>query len=772
MTRIRVLTLSLGAVLVCALNSLSCSRTDPWETPPTGQLPGSPEAETLATSADLRALTDRLKILTEEVERSPKRRAYGVNRAANYQADQGSPRRVRTVVMSVNVFECDDGCVDGPAKTPASDDDLSLLRPFSETLRTLDLQRTEITDAGLQTVAELTALESLNLAGTAIGGSGLVHLAPLNKLAHLDLSETQVEPRQLQALAALSSLRTVLLPAPAITDEVLAVLGRLPKLQGLALAKSSITDRGLESLTQLQSLETLDLSEAKITDRGLTHLAELTKLTQLRLSRTQITGLGLSHLARLSNLQQLDLADTLADDAGVAQLSGLRRLQSLQLAGTRVRGFALAHLGKCGELRQISLPPIPVSAVEAVNAVKGWHSLSLTLTAQDETSAASPVPVATVADMPDLSFLAIKSQGALEAVHVVNCPRLSTLVLTHDVPARPGAALHLVNLPVLQELHWDGAIRQVEGRAALGRVTKLKIRGTLTSDAVRAISGCRSLAGLQMEITNVSGDPLPIAELSELSHVQAAQVQLRVADASWLLRLLGKMPALQRLDLRGQNLTAQDLAPLCHCTQLKEIYIRGINDSGEPLTFLDSMPALDQCLVLACPHVGRVRLTEKSGVRRFYFKYGQLDELEVNGAQNLTAVYLGNRAFGYHDQDARLPRLDIRRLAARKATKLLYLMVDAQASKTPFTEIALADCPKLRSLTLHAPPPDTQPARCRLATSGVFSQLVERKLYHLATDAENLARLNDSRLLRGRVTEDVQSEHANENAPAEGPAEY
>ncbi len=240
----------------------------------------------------------------------------------------------------------------------------------------------------------------------------------------------------------------------------------------------------------------------------------------------------------------------------------------------------------------------------------------------------------------------------------------------------------------------------------------MDLNGALASDAVQTISLCRSLEWLDLKIAAMRGDAIPIAQLSELPHVQYALIRLETTDASWLVRLIGKMPALQQLDLRGRKLTGRDLAPLSHCTQLTEMYVRGIDDPGEPLTFLDAMPALDQCLVLGCPRVGRVRLTERTGVRRFYFRYGQLDELEIDGAPNLTAVYLGNRAFGYNDNDARLPRLDIRRLAARNAANLLYLMVDAQESHLPFTEIALADCPKLRSLTFHAPPPEIQSERC------------------------------------------------------------
>ncbi len=49
-----------------------------------------------------------------------------------------------------------------------------------------------------------------------------------------------------------------------------------------------------------------------------------------------------------------------------------------------------------------------------------------------------------------------------------------------------------------------------------------------------------------------------------------------------------------------------------------------------------------------------------------------------------------------------------------------------------------------------------------MTTGGTFSQLAQRKLYHLATDQEGLARLNESQLLRGGVTEDVQIDPTDE----------
>ena len=345
----RISLLMLGLGMTCLLNTCGCFRPVAQQSPQTGNSSGGSETEPLATSPEVKALADRLKMITEEVERSPERRVYGVRIPANYQVDREFPLRVREVVMSVNVETCNDGCVNGPANTPAKDGDLLLLRPFAGTLKTLDLQHTEITDAALQTVAELTALESLNLAGTAIRGSGLIHLSTLNKLQHLDLSETKVGPEHLQALGALISLRTIQVPKAAITDEVLTALGRLPHLQSLDLAKTSITDRGLESLTQLKSLETLDLSGTGITDVGLAHLANLTNLTQLRLSQTQITEAGLSHLGRLAHLQELGLADTLVDDAGLTApvgTEGIAFTPTGRNAGARLRLGRLATIAE------------------------------------------------------------------------------------------------------------------------------------------------------------------------------------------------------------------------------------------------------------------------------------------------------------------------------------------------------------------------------------------------------------------------------------------
>ena len=167
------------------------------------------------------------------------------------------------------------------------------------------------------------------------------------------------------------------------------------------------------------------------------------------------------------------------------------------------------------------------------------------------------------------------------------------------------------------------------------------------------------------------------------------------------------------------------------------------------------MPALDRCTVGGCPRVGRVRLTKRSGLRQFHVGSGRLHELEIDGAHQPEQVYLGWGTVSHG-------KLAIGRLAVRGVPNLQYLMVDAMKSTLPFTEIALADCPKLRSLLFRAPPSELQPAKCRLTTDGTFPQLVQRRLIHLTTDEKSLARLNGSPLLSEGYVEDVQIDPANE----------
>ncbi len=110
-----------------------------------------------------------------------------------------------------------------------------------EELRVLDLAGADITDAGLDSISELTELRSLYLGGTrsregwivhaSITGVGLEHLAGLPKLETLDLGYTAITDSGLGALAEFPELRTLYLTRVDITDEGLAHLAGMTQLR-------------------------------------------------------------------------------------------------------------------------------------------------------------------------------------------------------------------------------------------------------------------------------------------------------------------------------------------------------------------------------------------------------------------------------------------------------------------------------------------------------------------------------------------------------------
>jgi hypothetical protein len=115
-------------------------------------------------------------------------------------------------------------------------------------LQNLDLTGTEVTDAGMVSLAGLVHLRGLNLVGTLVTDAGLVHLRRLTNLGSLGLPE-------------------------------------------------GVTDAGLRHFEDMTDLRDLDLTRTQVTDAGLVHLNGLKKLRTLLLS-TQITDAGIERLRR------------------------------------------------------------------------------------------------------------------------------------------------------------------------------------------------------------------------------------------------------------------------------------------------------------------------------------------------------------------------------------------------------------------------------------------------------------------------------------------
>jgi internalin A len=96
----------------------------------------------------------------------------------------------------------------------------------------VNLDRTEVTDAGLKHLAGLKRLQNLKLYGTKVTDAGLKELAGLKQLKHLSLYKSEVTDAGLKHLARFKQLKTFNLSKTKVTAKGIADLKKaLPKLR-------------------------------------------------------------------------------------------------------------------------------------------------------------------------------------------------------------------------------------------------------------------------------------------------------------------------------------------------------------------------------------------------------------------------------------------------------------------------------------------------------------------------------------------------------------
>lgn len=113
-----------------------------------------------------------------------------------------------------------------------NDEDAKLIAGMPQHVIELRLGNTQITDAALQHIGQLTELRELHLQNTSIGDAGIKQLHSCKQLRYLNLVNTKVTDQGLQALTGVPALKTVYLYHTATTDHGRNTLAQArPKLQ-------------------------------------------------------------------------------------------------------------------------------------------------------------------------------------------------------------------------------------------------------------------------------------------------------------------------------------------------------------------------------------------------------------------------------------------------------------------------------------------------------------------------------------------------------------
>ena len=171
---------------------------------------------------------------------------------------------------------------------------------------------------------------ALHLMDTSVTNDGLRHLKRFGNLSYLNLASIAQKWVNGKRLTP-------------ITDAGMAHLD-LPNLVILLLDGLPITDAGLTSLPDLPALNLLQLTGTNVKGPGLSRLVAFRNLANLQLHGAPVTDEGLSHLAGASSLVVLSLDGIPLTAAGLKPVINLKRLSYLSIRGCQVPAAAVAEM--------------------------------------------------------------------------------------------------------------------------------------------------------------------------------------------------------------------------------------------------------------------------------------------------------------------------------------------------------------------------------------------------------------------------------------------
>lgn len=365
--------------------------------------------------------------MTGEMVGETRETVTGVEIDAPDDPDEPPGESVTVRVAAVQWLTC--GCCShSPADTPFSDTDLALVGRL-ERIGKLTVNRTRITDAGLQMLSRHPGLTHLDLSSNQLTDEVLRHIGHLKNLEVLNLSNTQITGTGLRHLEDLDRLRELRLNHAPVIDDALQYLSGLTGLERLHLDSTRVTGAGFARVRGLERLEELSLNQSGATSEGLAHLSAFPSLQKLAVGGTVIDDQGLAHLRGLRALRSLHANDTSITDEGLRHLAEAMALETINLANTGVKGFGINHLRDCLGLRVLRLGrssrdggiQADAETIETLNRFKSLDSLALDLSQE---SAASNV---VLSEMPDLQLLVIHCGPSMGRIELSDLPQLRTL---------------------------------------------------------------------------------------------------------------------------------------------------------------------------------------------------------------------------------------------------------------------------------------------------------------------------------------------------------
>ena len=243
--------------------------------------------------------------------------------------------------------------------TDITDGDLVTL-DFPDTVRSVSLCDTSITDAGARELAKGLNIEQIDLTNTKITDFALENLREMPRLWMMNAASPEVSPQAFGKIRFFLSDRMLkiqerspilALPRlPAETDEVAA--------EDIPEAAQVITAEPLPPAESLLGYDLavaqhdgevqihLDFQNSTITDEDLGTMPLPDNIRSISLRGTAITDQGVNELLRAGNIEIVDLQNTAVTDSVIPVLLRLPRLWKALVSGTNISTMAQKQLVK------------------------------------------------------------------------------------------------------------------------------------------------------------------------------------------------------------------------------------------------------------------------------------------------------------------------------------------------------------------------------------------------------------------------------------------
>jgi Leucine-rich repeat (LRR) protein len=185
-------------------------------------------------------------------------------------------------------------------------------------LETISVPNSQLKDAEVAPLGELTKLRSLNLVNSPVTGSVFSQWRSHKEFLNLSLDNSggvndEVCQHLEKVFPKLQDLGVKLAPT-GFTKAGATALGRLHELRVMRIEGEGVTDEIVDQLSHAANLTSLSIPAAKLTDPGMASISHLAHLTDLTVDVPPITEAALKSFAHCKSLKTVNIGKNALPD--------------------------------------------------------------------------------------------------------------------------------------------------------------------------------------------------------------------------------------------------------------------------------------------------------------------------------------------------------------------------------------------------------------------------------------------------------------------------